>query len=119
LTTAWEQIRSADEAICQNIASLTDQRDLLSQNVLAQLRNLVEGVSVRLRREVSTASLVGSGEDAAVALEDVLALHVLGPGADADQQGVVDVGERDFGSPVWTIPDERKGAVARAPWRRP
>ncbi|MEU8196448.1 ATP-dependent RecD-like DNA helicase [Microbispora amethystogenes] len=37
-----------DQAICQNIASLTDQRALLSQNVLAQLRNLVEGVAVRL-----------------------------------------------------------------------
>jgi energy-coupling factor transporter ATP-binding protein EcfA2 len=48
VTTAGEQIRSADEAICQNIESLTDQRDLLSQNVLAQLRNLVEGVAVRL-----------------------------------------------------------------------
>jgi energy-coupling factor transporter ATP-binding protein EcfA2 len=48
LTTAEEQIRSADDVICQNIDSLTDQRALLSQNVLAQLRNLVEGVAVRL-----------------------------------------------------------------------
>ncbi|WP_371639892.1 ATP-dependent DNA helicase [Streptomyces virginiae] len=48
MTTVDEQIKSADEAICRNIASLTDQRALLSQNVLAQLRNLVEGVSVRL-----------------------------------------------------------------------
>lgn len=48
MTTVGEQIRSADEAICQNIDSLSDQRELLSQNVLAQLRNLVEGVAVRL-----------------------------------------------------------------------
>jgi hypothetical protein len=49
MTTVGEHIRSTDEAICQNIASLTDQRELLSQNVLAQLRNLVEGVAVRLQ----------------------------------------------------------------------
>lgn len=48
MTTVGEQIQSADEAICRNIDLLTDQRALLSQNVLAQLRNLVEGVSVRL-----------------------------------------------------------------------
>jgi len=43
-----KQIQGADEAICRNIESLADQRQLLSQNVLAQLRNLVEGVAVRL-----------------------------------------------------------------------
>ncbi len=43
-----EQIQSANEAICQNIATLGEQRPLLSQNVLGQLRNLVEGVIVRL-----------------------------------------------------------------------
>ncbi|MEU4420985.1 AAA family ATPase [Actinoplanes sp. NPDC024001] len=48
MTTVGEQIQRVDEAICQNIASLTDQRALLSQNLLAQLRNLVEGVAVRL-----------------------------------------------------------------------
>lgn len=48
MTTVAEHLRSTDEAICQNIATLTDQRDLLSQNILAQLRNLVEGVAVRL-----------------------------------------------------------------------
>ncbi len=42
------QIQSANDAICQNINSLADQRALLSQNVLAQLRNLVEGVAVLL-----------------------------------------------------------------------
>ncbi len=48
MTTVIKQIRSADEAICRNIESLADQRALLSQNVLSQLRNLVEGVAVRL-----------------------------------------------------------------------
>lgn len=46
--TVSKQIHSADEAICQNIESLVDQRALLSQNVLSQLRNLVEGVAVWL-----------------------------------------------------------------------
>jgi len=48
MTTVSKQIQSADEAICRNIESLSDQRALLSQNVLSQLRNLVEGVAVRL-----------------------------------------------------------------------
>lgn len=45
-----KQIQNADEAICRNIESLANQRALLSQNILAQLRNLVEGVVVRLHR---------------------------------------------------------------------
>ena len=48
MTTVTKQIQSADKAICQNIKSLADQRALLSQNVLSQIRNLVEGVAVRL-----------------------------------------------------------------------
>ena len=48
MTTVSDQIQSADEAICRNIESLADQRALLSQNLLSQLRNLVEGVAVRL-----------------------------------------------------------------------
>ena len=48
MATVGEQIRSADEAICQNIDLLANERPLLSQNILAQLRNLVEGVAVRL-----------------------------------------------------------------------
>lgn len=48
MATVAEQIRSASAAICQNIDALGGQRPLLSQNVLAQLRNLVEGVLVRL-----------------------------------------------------------------------
>ena len=48
MASVSKQIHSADEAICQNIELLADQRALLSQNVLSQLRNLVEGVAVLL-----------------------------------------------------------------------
>lgn len=48
MATIKNQILSADGAICKNICLLADQRDLLSQNVLSQLRNLVEGVVVFL-----------------------------------------------------------------------
>lgn len=48
MTVVGEHLRSIDEAICGNIRSLCDQRDLLSQNVLAQLRNLVENTAVLL-----------------------------------------------------------------------
>jgi hypothetical protein len=43
--TIYQQIKSADTAICENIALLSDNRALLSLNALAQLRNLVEGVA--------------------------------------------------------------------------
>ncbi len=46
MSTVNEQIRDADDVIVRNIAVLADQRDLLSQNVLSQLRNLVEGLIV-------------------------------------------------------------------------
>lgn len=48
MTTVSKQIQSASEAICRNIESLSDQRALLSQNILSQLRNLVEAVVVCL-----------------------------------------------------------------------
>jgi hypothetical protein len=50
MSTVSLQIRSADEVISRNIASLAEQRGLLSQNVLSQLRNLVEGVVVYLHK---------------------------------------------------------------------
>lgn len=50
MSTISKQIQSADEAICRNIELLADQRALLSQNILAQIRNLVEGVIVRLHK---------------------------------------------------------------------
>jgi hypothetical protein len=43
-----EQIKSAADAISSNIAALSNDRALLAQNILSQLRNLVEGVAVRL-----------------------------------------------------------------------
>lgn len=49
MTTVTEQILSADKTIRRNIESLSDQRALLSQNILSQLRNLIEGVAVRLQ----------------------------------------------------------------------
>lgn len=48
MTKIIQQIKNADEAICRNIESLADQRALLSQNILSQLRNLVEGIAVCL-----------------------------------------------------------------------
>lgn len=48
MITVSKQIQSADEAICRNIELLAEQRALLSQNILSQLRNLVEGVAVLL-----------------------------------------------------------------------
>jgi len=48
MITVSKQIQSADEAICRNIELLSGQRALLSQNILSQLRNLVEGVAVLL-----------------------------------------------------------------------
>lgn len=56
LVTAIEQVRGADEAIRRNIDSLGDQRDLLSQNVVSQLRNLVEGVAVRVHTQSDDAT---------------------------------------------------------------
>lgn len=41
-----QQVQSADRVICQSIASLDADRGFLSQTVLAQLRNLIEGLIV-------------------------------------------------------------------------
>ncbi|MGE9282244.1 ATP-dependent DNA helicase [Streptomyces rochei] len=46
--TVDEQIRSAASTISSNITSLGHDRALLAQNILSQLRNLVEGVMVRV-----------------------------------------------------------------------
>lgn len=48
MTTVDQQIESAASAISANIAALGHDRPLLAQNILSQLRNLVEGVAVRL-----------------------------------------------------------------------
>ncbi|ADG73353.1 helicase, putative [Cellulomonas flavigena DSM 20109] len=41
-----QQVRNADDVICQNIAHSSGDRGLLAQNLLSQLRNLVEGLTV-------------------------------------------------------------------------
>ncbi|MBE6476256.1 MAG: helicase [Actinomyces succiniciruminis] len=46
MVTVAEHIASTDKVICANIATLAEHRDLLSQNILSQMRNLVEGVAV-------------------------------------------------------------------------
>lgn len=46
MATVEQQVRSADSVIVQNIETLTDDRGFLSQNVLSQLRNLVDGLIV-------------------------------------------------------------------------
>lgn len=48
VSTVDAQLHSVDEAVCGNIAALSDDRALLSQNLLAQLRNLIEAVAVRI-----------------------------------------------------------------------
>jgi len=46
MATVGQQIQSANKAIYDNIKSLSSDRPLLSQNMLSQSRNLVEGVAV-------------------------------------------------------------------------
>lgn len=46
MASAKQQVHSADSVICRNIDNNSGDRGLLAQNILAQLRNLVEGVIV-------------------------------------------------------------------------
>lgn len=46
MASIGQQVHNADSVICQNIANPVGDRGLLSQNVLQQLRNLVEGLIV-------------------------------------------------------------------------
>lgn len=48
MATVDQQIQSAASAISSNITALRHDRALLAQNILSQLRNLIEGVAVRL-----------------------------------------------------------------------
>jgi len=48
VSTVDQQIQSAADAISANITALSHDRALLAQNILSQLRNLVEGMAVRL-----------------------------------------------------------------------
>ncbi len=49
MTTVLNQILNINQVISQNINTLTDDRGFLSQNILSQLRNLIEGVAVLKR----------------------------------------------------------------------
>lgn len=49
MASVSQQILSASAVICQNIDSLAQNRSLLSQNILSQLRNLVEGSAVLIQ----------------------------------------------------------------------
>ncbi|MFF9749043.1 ATP-dependent RecD-like DNA helicase [Streptomyces albidoflavus] len=46
MATVEQQVKSANDVICQNLANPVGDRGFLSQNVLGQLRNLVEGLAV-------------------------------------------------------------------------
>ncbi|EXG95272.1 hypothetical protein J649_3299, partial [Acinetobacter baumannii 1064293_45] len=46
MTTVYSQIQNASNVISQNIEVFTEKREILSQNILSQLRNLIEGVAV-------------------------------------------------------------------------
>ncbi|EMF5609998.1 hypothetical protein ACFGDX_003213, partial [Acinetobacter baumannii] len=48
MTTVYSQIQNASNVISQNIEVFTEKREILSQNILSQLRNLIEGVAVLL-----------------------------------------------------------------------
>lgn len=47
MTTVYSQIQNASNVISQNIEVFTE-KEILSQNILSQLRNLIEGVAVLL-----------------------------------------------------------------------
>lgn len=51
MATVLTQIQNANLVICQNIENHTNQRKILSQNILSQLRNFVEGIAVALHND--------------------------------------------------------------------
>lgn len=51
MPTVYSQIQNASNVISQNIEVLTEQREILSQNILSQLRNLIEGVAVLIETQ--------------------------------------------------------------------
>lgn len=53
MSTVETHIRSIDQVVTQNIERFREDRGLLSQNLLPQLRNLVEGVAVLLQAKDS------------------------------------------------------------------
>ncbi|TDC29738.1 ATP-dependent DNA helicase [Kribbella albertanoniae] len=65
--TVDEQIISAAGAISSNIATLRHDRALLAQNILSQLRNLVEGLVVRLHVGIGDAEFQYASVGSAIA----------------------------------------------------
>jgi len=55
MVTIDSQIRNSAQTISDNIEAMVNNRALLAQNLLGQLRNLVEAVAVRLHRNNGTA----------------------------------------------------------------
>jgi hypothetical protein len=68
MATVLNQIQNANQAIQFNISNLADQRELLSQNILSQLRNLVEGVSVLIHQDGNDVEFNYSSITAALSL---------------------------------------------------
>ncbi|MEK6706748.1 MAG: ATP-dependent RecD-like DNA helicase [Bdellovibrionota bacterium] len=58
MTSVNQHISSVDATINKNIEALASDRPLLSQNLLSQLRNLVEGVAVRLMAPTGDAEYI-------------------------------------------------------------
>lgn len=56
MTTVLNQILNINQVISQNINTLTDDRGFLSQNILSQLRNLIEGVAVLIHSKSTEAT---------------------------------------------------------------
>lgn len=46
MASVGQQVRSANSVNCQNLANPVRDRGFISQNVLAQLRNLVDGLTL-------------------------------------------------------------------------
>lgn len=52
MSTVYSQIQNASTVISQNIEVFTEHREILSQNILSQLRNLIEGVAVLVETQL-------------------------------------------------------------------
>lgn len=67
MATVGQQIQSANQAICDNIKNLKNDRRLLAQNILSQARNLVEGVAVLAHTNDLTGEFTFKGTGPALA----------------------------------------------------
>ena len=64
MKTADQVIQTIDEVICNNIVSSNkDARGLLAQNILAQLRNLLDHVSLKIYGTSKGQDLLNSYEN--------------------------------------------------------